>query len=554
MRRIGQGVGVVRASALWGTGGRGPRKIGSICAVVALALCLPLAAGARSSSLRTHSTTVPPSLVSAALAHPQQMFDVIIQSAGDSGSADVARTVRGTVRSRVVKRQFRALRSVSASVTGAGLLRLAKRRGIYAITPNSRVTSTVTNPQKWPSATEIDWYWGSTFAKAGAATIAIVDSGIDNSNKQFGDRLLTQVDFAPSAASTRADGRGHGTFVAGVAASAGRFGGAAPNAKLVSLKVFDDLGRGMTSDVLRATDWILQNKDKYGIKVANFSLQTGIATSFRFDPLDRALEQLWQSGVVVVAAAGNYAVDGAPSGVLFSPANDPFVITVGAVDIGGDTPTGDDTNAPWSAYGYTVDGFAKPQVGAPGRYLNEWVPANTSLAAERPSAVIREGMELSGTSFAAPVVSGISADLLGVHPDWTPDQVKGAIMRAATAIKKADPLSVGVGEVDIHDALEDKTPPPNPNAGLNQFLVPDPDGGPYRVFDSASWLKAAQANASWNSASWVNASWNTASWNTASWNSASWNTDSFPSASWNTASWLKVLAVDNAANETGGEG
>ena len=127
------------------------------------------------------------------------------------------------------------------------------------------------------------------------------------------------------------------------------------------------------------------------------------------------------------------------------------MITVGAVDIGGDTPTGDDSNAPWSAYGYTVDGFAKPEVGAPGRYLNEWVPANTSLAAERPSAVIREGMELSGTSFAAPVVSGMAANLLGVHPDWTPDQVKGAIMRAATAIKKAAPLSVGVGEVDIQD-------------------------------------------------------------------------------------------------------
>ena len=96
----------------------------------------------------------------------------------------------------------------------------------------------------------------------------------------------------------------------------------------------------MTSDVLRATDWILQHKGEYDIRVANFSLQTGLATSFRFDPLDRALERLWQSGVVVVAAAGNYGVDGAPSGVLFSPANDPFVITVGAVDVDGDSGTG----------------------------------------------------------------------------------------------------------------------------------------------------------------------------------------------------------------------
>ena len=310
----------------------------------------------------------------------------------------------------------------------------------------------------------------------------------------------------------------------------------------------------MTSDVLRAADWILQNKDRYNVRVANFSLQSATATSFRFDPLDSAVEQLWQSGVVVVVAAGNYASGGAASGVLFSPANDPFVITVGALDVKDDTNPDNDFNAPWSAYGYTVDGFAKPELGAPGRYMIEWVPPGASLAAERPEAVVRDGMELSGTSFAAPVVSGIAADLIGIHPDWTPDQVKGALMRAATVLKRAAPLSSGVGEVNIQKAFEDKTPPPNPNAALDQFLVPDPDGGLYPVFDSASWLKAATDSASWNSASWVSASWNTASWNSASWNSASWHSDSFASASWNSASWLKVLAVDNAANETGGEG
>jgi serine protease AprX len=342
--------------------------------------------------------------------------------------------------------------------------------------------------------------------------------------------------------------------VAGIAAGAGVYGGAAPDANLVSLKVFNDLGQGQTSDVLRAADWILQNKDRYNIRVANLSLQTGIATSFRFDPLDRAVEQLWQSGVVVVVAAGNYATDGAPSGVLYSPANDPFVITVGALDPHGSPSPNDDFNAPWSSYGYTVDGFAKPELSAPGRYIIEWVPPATSLAAERPYAVVKDGMQLSGTSFAAPVISGIAADVLGLHPDWTPDQVKGALMRAATDLPKAAPMSAGVGEVNIQKLLADKTPPPNPSAGLDQFLIPDPNGGPYPIFDSASWLKVASGDASWNSASWNSASWNSASWNSASWNSASWNSASFSSASWNSASWLKVLTQDNAASETGGDG
>jgi serine protease AprX len=554
MRRTTQAVSGIRASALWGTGGRGPRRIGAILAVTAVVLCLPLAAGAGSFGHQQSSATVPTSLISTAKAHPQQMFDVIVQSSNGATSADLARAVRGAAQSRVVKRQYHALRSVSASITGAGLLRLAKRPGIFAITRNSTVTPTVKNPQKWPGSDKIDWFWGSPQAKSStAATIALIDSGIDNTNNQFGTRLLTQVDFTPAGSSMRADGRGHGTFVAGIAASAGQYGGAAPDANLVSLKVFDDLGHGMTSDVLRAADWILQNKDAYNIRVANLSLQTGIATSFRFDPLDRAVEQLWQSGVVVVVAAGNYATDGAPSGVLFSPANDPFVITVGALDIHGDTNPDNDFNAPWSTYGYTVDGFAKPELGAPGRYIIEQVPAGTSLAAERPTAVVKGGLELSGTSFSAPVVSGIAADVIGAHPDWTPDQVKGALMRAASTTKAA-PMSAGVGEVNIQKVLSDKTPPPNPNAALDQFLVPDPNGGPYPIFDSASWLKVASADASWHSMSYMDASWNTASWSSAAWSSASWHSDSFLSASWDAASWLKVLVSDNAATETGGEG
>jgi hypothetical protein len=165
--------GDTRSSALWGKGGRGAM----LAVVAAVALSAPFAAsGARSPGNRGASATVPASLLVAAKAHPQQMFDVIVQSRGGVSSAEAARAVRGAAKSRVVKRQFRALRSVSASLTGAGLLRLAKRHGIYAITLNSAVTPSVKNPQKWPGGPKIDWFWGSGQAKSStAATSAIGD-------------------------------------------------------------------------------------------------------------------------------------------------------------------------------------------------------------------------------------------------------------------------------------------------------------------------------------------------------------------------------------------
>src|ERR671924_2304209 len=138
----------------------------------------------------------------------------------------------------------------------------------------------------------------------------------------------------------------------------------------------DDTGKAMTRDVIAGADWILANKDKYGIRVANFSLHSAYANSFMYDPLNKAVERLWFAGVVVVAAAGNYGVNGQPSGVPFAPGNDPFVITVGADDVDGSVSTMDDYAAPWSAYGYTLDGFAKPDLAAPGRFIVGPAPAS----------------------------------------------------------------------------------------------------------------------------------------------------------------------------------
>ena len=225
---------------------------------------------------------------------------------------------------------------------------------------------------------------------------------------------------------------------------------------------------------------------------------------------------------MVVTASGNYAVDSADSGVLYSPGNDPFVITVGASDINGTADAADDTAAPWSAYGHTPDGFAKPEIGAPGRYLVAGVPPRSTLALAMPERIVQPGfIQLSGTSFATAATSGVAAALLEQHPGWTPDQVKGALMAAARQTSAA-PGQLGVGEIDAPAAAA-VTDPANPNAALNTYVATDPATGA-RTFDSAAWRDAAMTDPVWSAVSWGVVSWGVVSWGVVSWGVNYWST------------------------------
>jgi serine protease AprX len=480
---------------------------------------------------------VAPGLLSSAQSRPGDTFSVIVQGKGGNQAAHAVADVLGL--SLKTARTFSSIDGVAVDLTGAQVLAVAGDKHVTAITADSRVrlSAAATSNEKWPFVTGVQKYWASGASPAApAATIAIVDSGIDATRPEFAGRIAANVNLSTLSGNSPGDGRGHGTFVAGIAAGElqGK-NGAAPGAKIVSLDVMDDQGMAKTSDVIAAADWILANKAKYGIRVANFSLHSSVANSFRFDPLDKAVERLWFNNVVVVVASGNYGNPNGPSGVPFAPGNDPFVITVGASDTGKSVSTNDDVAAPWSAYGYTLDGFAKPDLAAPGRFMVGPVPVTSTLYTQRADHVVEPGyMELSGTSFAAPIVSGVAALILGKHPEFTPDQVKGALMVGTKPMPNASDLSEGVGEVNAGRSIEVLNPP-NPNKALNAFVVTDPLGGG-RVFDSASWAEVARANASWADASWADASWASASWSAASWADASWS-----DASWATASW-----ADNA--------
>jgi serine protease AprX len=526
------------------------------------------------------ASAVDPAVLAYAQQNPDATQNVIIKGVNGQATRAIAFFVNYAMQqnkaakgwhSRLDRQFTYAINGVSATLTGRQIQFLSRIPLIESITEDAPVAKTdlvsglvngvtgtvgaVTNTVSsvlsglngasvWDQDTNI----AALRAKAtGAAvpTIAIVDTGVDA--KGCHCNLTQQVDlYTGTHANNSTDGRGHGTMVAGVAAAnSGLVTGAAPTAKVVSLDVLGDDGSGTESDAIAAADWILQNKDKLNIKVANFSLAAGQGTSIQYDPLDQAVEKLWLNGVTVVAAAGNYGTGSTPSGVVAAPGNDPFVITVGAADTNGTADPSDDFDAPWSAYGYTPDGFRKPELGAPGRQMVAGVASNASFLTDFADRVVSPGyMWMSGTSFSSPVVAGVAADIVAVHPDWTPDQVKGALMYTAKPYSaSADPFSLGVGIVDGADAAA-VVDPPNPNASLEQFVSTDPSTGT-PTFAVASWAEAAQANASWAEASWAEASWAEASWAEASWAEASWAEaswaeSSFAAASWAEASWAEA--------------
>jgi serine protease AprX len=548
-----------RSNALWGKGGRG--LVTALCAVLVVAA--PLAAGARKSTQAQPATTyVDPILLAKANATPNALVKVIIEGNqakdGTQEASDAFHGVQDRSGSRPVeqiKDKYQFIDSVAVTLKAKKVLQLARIPNL-TVTYDAPVklsgTVTYTSKHVWPTAAGVKPMWDNRPATGQVMpTIAIVDSGIEKNRADFdmGARVIDEVVITKLLPNSAGDGRGHGTFVAGIAAGSARDqAGAAPQANLISVDVMDDSGMARTSDVIAGAEWVYQNRKVKNIKVANFSLHSTMPSNFINDPLDKAVEKLWFGGVTVVVAAGNYGKEDGPSGVPYAPGNDPFVITVGAVDLEGSVNVRRHDIPNWSAYGYTKDGFRKPELAAAGRYMVGPVPAAATLRAAKPENLVgTEYMRLSGTSFAAPVVAGAAAQLLIAHPTWTPDQIKGALMQRARYIPEAPAGSAGVGEINAaRSAL--LSSPPNPNATLNKFLKVDLLAGTTE-FNGAAWYAAAKASASWDSASWSDASWSDVSWTDASWSDVSWS-----DASWSDVSWSDVLAAADVSWEDNAEG
>jgi serine protease AprX len=326
-------------------------------------------------------------------------------------------------------------------------------------------------------------------------TVAVIDSGIQNS-ADFTGRIVGMYDFTPGrngVSVTPSDEYGHGTHVAGLigssgSASNGKYAGVAPGVKILALRVLDRKGLGKTSGVISALEFAVANKDRFGIRVVNLSLGHPIYESAATDPLVQAVEAAVRSGLIVVAAAGNYGTN-PTTGLtgyagIASPGNAPSAITVGASTTAGTDGRRDDRVAPFSSRGPSwYDGIAKPDLVAPGVGLVSNAAAASTLLIDYPSLAVQSGtgtfLRLNGSSMASAVVSGLAAVMIEAnnyaaynrwqqaqselprgkrteyegHPGLTANAIKAMLQFSATKLRDENgvvynELVQGAGEVN----------------------------------------------------------------------------------------------------------
>ena len=404
--------------------------------------------------------------------------------------------------------------------------------------------------------------------KGQGVTVAVLDTGVYN-HPDLAGRIVGCVDMTHEAAGPAkcADTFGHGTFMAGLvagngASSDGKYKGTAPEAKIVSVKLAGYDGSSDVSHVLAGIQWAVAHKDEYGIRVMNLSLGSNSAQSYKLSPLNYAVQQAWKAGIVVVVSSGN---TGPELQTVTKPADDPWVITVGASYDQGTPSIADDRVAVFSGRGPTrSDGLAKPDVVAPGVHTVSLRSPGSAIDNNYGStAALGEYFKGTGTSMSAALVSGVAAQIIQKNPSLTPNQVKARLLDTARAIADTDPVDAGKGLVDAYAAATStsgRAANKNLDSSTGLGLLEENRATIYEdLYIDTPLLDAALAGeftaqhddqvlndplnplglvvysgVTYTTTGWDPVTWDATRWNTEEWAATRWNGTVFEATRWNT--------------------
>ncbi|HEY3109335.1 MAG TPA: S8 family peptidase [Chloroflexota bacterium] len=554
--------------------------------IAAIALLIGLVPPVSEAAPDLDPAKVEPALQRGLAAKPSGTFQVIVtrpppkdRNERRRRAAEVEKEITGE--GGRIDRRLGLVEGHAVTLTARQIARLSRSKKVKSISLDHKVqlTQITTAPMDGTAGAPLAstnvgaagapqvWAQGNT---GQGVTVAVFDSGVTPSPD-----LPTAVHGVDTVTHTTALGDlgGHGSHVAGIIAgngsqSAGAYKGLAPGARVVSVKVTDDQGHASYSSIIAGIAWVLANQRTYNFRVANLSLGASPQGGYIDDPLDAAVEALWFRGVVVVASAGN---KGPGAGTIDVPGNDPYVITVGAVDDNQTASLADDVVPDWSSRGPTAfDGLSKPDLAASGRRVVSLRAVGSTLdlfyGVER---VVKERyFRLSGTSMSTPAVSGVAALMLAANPYLTPNQVKAILIQTARPIAGASASAVGAGELDAAAAVQLALNPLGlranagltPSRGLVRSIWPalkqnHPKWrhtgwwmGRYWVngswdltsgfkpasggWDDTGWDALAQANLDWGNLTFSDAGWNDCGWDDSGWDSGSWDDSGWDDSGW----------------------
>jgi serine protease AprX len=497
-----------------------------------------------------------PALADLAVSKPGKRVEVIVQLTQGT-KRSVAAPLVSQLGGRVT-RDLHIINGVVATLPAAGARELAAQPNVRAVSLNGAVKSLAMGDglaTSYNQSIQAPYLWNTYRGTGRGVGVAVIDTGIAGNLPDFREsstdtrsRVIGSAVVNPGA-TTAGDRYGHGTHVAGIIAGdstsrpvgdplRGRYSGVAPDANLISIKASDDDGNATVLDVIAGIQFAIDHKAEYNIRVLNLSLESTVAESYKTDPLDAAVEAAWFGGIFVVAAAGNRGPG--DEKVRFAPGNDPYIVTVGAVDDQGTKEIGDDLPATWSSRGTTQDGFSKPDIYAPGAKIVSNLAPGSAYTGLCPTCVSDDGQYIraGGTSMAAPMVAGAAAIGFQLMPSLTPDRIK-ALLRDSDR-----PLTDAIDELSLVDAARRFSSDGGrlANQGLtpNRYINPATGGIDYT---RSSWSRSSWSNASdLLRSSWSRSSWSTtpgqdiadgatdtvvparSSWSRSSWSRSSWST------------------------------
>ncbi len=516
-------------------------------------------------------TKIDASFLSEVLADPTANYDVIVRSVPieKQGKADraSARRIENAAKSvtklgGTLKHILSIVGGVSARLKGVHLLKLTRDGDVDYVVKDQKLRAqfdpavdSVKAGSPGILVVDAPRAWSQLGLTGRGVGVAVVDSGV-YPHPDLAGRIVAAIDFtsvSPTVSNIPLnDLGGHGTHVAGLIAgdgtrSGGLYTGVAPNASIIDVRVIDAHGSSNVSIILRGLQWILANRATYNIKVVNMSLGATPTGSYKSDLMATAAEILNFAGVAVVVSAGN---SGPLAGTITTPGTDPYVITVGALDDNGTPLATDDLMATFSSRGRTpFENLAKPDLVAPGRKMVSLRAPGSELDALFPDRQVTvlgslsaDYYRLSGTSMAAPVVSGTIALMFERSPNLSTAQVKKRLKSTVTPLPFGTANDRGAGVVNAYGAAASASTEKEHGAGrvsdafakdMRRFI----QGQQFVWRDLAFNGGVDSGGTTWEGVTWENVRWDAVTWENVTWEGFTWEGVTWEGVTWETVTW-----------------